>query len=185
MKSEMSPEKSLEIITQMINESKESFKHHSFYFLLWGWLMIAAALGEYYLLSIDFKFHFLTWILFSTIGGIITGIKGVNEKTHHKTFADRVMTYIWSGFGITIIISLVALIPSNPNPFVLLLVGLVTFITGGVTQFKGFIIGGIVFWIAAIISFQVDFQTSLIIYSLAMFLGYIVPAYLLKNSSNV
>ena len=185
MKSEMTPAESISIITQMINESKDSFKHHSFYFLLWGWLMIAAALGEYYLLSIDFKFHFLTWILFSTIGGVVTGIKAANAKTIRKTFADRVMTYVWSGFGITMIISLVALIPANPNPFVLLLVGLVTFITGGVTQFKGFIIGGIVFWLAAIISFQVDLQMSLIIYSLAMFLGYIVPAYLLKNSSNV
>jgi len=185
MKSEMTPAESISIITQMINESKDSFKHHSFYFLLWGWLMIAAALGEYYLLSIDFKFHFLTWILFSTIGGVVTGIKAANAKTNRKTFADRVMTYVWSGFGITMIISLVALIPANPNSFVLLLVGLVTFITGGVTQFKGFIIGGIVFWLAAIISFQVDLQSSLIIYSLAMFLGYIVPAYLLKNSSNV
>jgi hypothetical protein len=147
--------------------------------------MIAAALGEYYLLSIDFKFHFLTWILFSTIGGIVTGLKVSKESSSHKTFSDRVLTYIWAGFGITMMISLIAIIPSNPNPFVLLLVGLVTFITGGVTQFKGFIIGGIVFWLAAIISFQVDLQTSLIIYSLAMFLGYIVPAYLLKKSSNV
>jgi hypothetical protein len=182
MKTEMSPEKSLEIITQMINESKETYKHHSFYFLLWGWLMISAALTEYYLLNIDYQFHFLPWIVFSVLGGIVSGLKGAKDKKRISTFADKVISYTWIGFVITMIITLIAVVPSNPNPFVLLLVGLATFITGGVTQFKGFVVGGIIFWVAATVSFQLEVQPSLLVYALAMFLGYIVPGYLLKNS---
>jgi hypothetical protein len=182
MKTELSPEKSLEIITQMIEESKQSYKHHSFYFLLWGWLMIAAALGQYVLLEMENEYHFLPWMVFSIIGGVVAGIKGSKDKKVHKTFADKVMSFTWFGFVVTMIITLIAVVPSNPNPFVLLLAGLATFITGGITQFKGFIIGGIIFWIGAIVTFQMDIQTSLLVYSLAMFLGYIVPGYALKRA---
>jgi len=182
MKTEMSTERSLEIITLMIKESKETYKHHNFYFLLWGWLMISSSLAEYYLLSIDYEFHFLPWAVFSILGGIVSGIKGSRDKMKHSTFADKIISYTWLGFVITMMITLIAVVPSNPNPFVLLLAGLATFITGGITQFKGFIIGGIVFWIAAIVSFQLDLQSSLLVYALAMFLGYIVPGYLLKKS---
>ncbi len=182
MRTELTPEKSLAIITQMIEESKESFKHHSFYFMLWGWLMISASLAEYYLISIAYEFHFLPWTILSILGGLVSGIKGARDKKKHSTFADKVISYTWLGFVITMMITLVAVIPSNPNPFVLLLAGLATFITGGITQFKGFILGGFVFWIAAIVSFQIHTQTSLLVYALAMFLGYIVPAYLLKKS---
>lgn len=182
MKTELSPEKSLAIISQMIEESKQSYKHHSFYFLLWGWLMIAAALGQYVLLEMENEFHFMPWMVFSIIGGIASGLKGAKDKKIHKTFADKVISYTWSGFVITMIITLIAVVPANPNPFVLLMSGLATFITGGITQFRGFIIGGVIFWIAAIVSFQLDIQASLLVYALAMFLGYIVPGYLLKKS---
>jgi len=182
MKSEMTPAESISIITQMINESKETYKHHSFYFLLWGWLMIAAALTEYYLLSNDYEAHFLPWAVFSILGGILSGLKGRRDKMKHSTFADKVISFTWLGFVITMMITLVAIVPENPNPFVLLLAGFATFISGGITQFKGFIIGGVVFWIAAIVSFQLDLQSSLLVYALAMFLGYIVPGYLLKKS---
>ena len=182
MKTELSPEKSLAIISQMIEESKQSYKHHSFYFLLWGWLMIFAALTQYSLVEINYPYHYLGWIGFSVIGGVISAIQGSREKHIHKTFADKVISYTWNGFVITMIITLVAVVPSNPNPFVLLLAGLATFITGGITEFKGFIVGGIVFWVAAIISFRVDPQTSLLIYAFAMLVGYIIPGYLLKKS---
>ena len=118
MKMEMSPEKSLKIITQMINESKETYKHHSFYFLLWGWLMISAALAEYYLLNIDYQFHFLPWIVFSVLGGIVSVLKGAKDKKRISTFADKVISYTWIGFVITMIITLIAVVPANPNPFV-------------------------------------------------------------------
>lgn len=182
MKTELTPEKSLEIISQMIEESKQTYKHHSFYFLLWGWLMIGAAMSQYVLLEIENKYHFLSWIVFSIIGGVITVIKGRKDEKVHKTLADKVMSFTWLGFMVTMIITLIAVVPSNPNPFVLLLAGLATFITGALTQFKGFIIGGIIFWIAAIISFQIDVQSSLLVYSFAMLFGYLIPGYLLKRS---
>jgi hypothetical protein len=181
MKKNMSPEKSIEIITQMIAESKHSYKHHSFYFLLWGWLMIIAALSQYVLINMDYKYSFLPWLIFSCIGGLISAIKGRKENNKLQTYSDRVISYTWVGFVITMIITLIAVVPDNPNPFVLLLGGLATFITGGITKFKWFIIGGIIFWIAAIVSFQVDVQLSLLIYAVAMFLGYIVPGYALRS----
>ena len=92
------------------------------------------------------------------------------------------MSYTWIGFVVTMIITLIAVVPANPNPFVLLLAGLATFITGGICEFRGFIIGGVIFWISAIVSFQLGVQASLLVYALAMFLGYIVPGYSLKRS---
>tara|TARA_B110000211_G_C13963444_1_gene501653 strand:- start:408 stop:947 length:540 start_codon:yes stop_codon:yes gene_type:complete len=179
MKTELSAEKSLSIITQMIEESKQSFKNYSFFFLLWGWLMMAAALTEYCLISIQYPLHFIVWIIFPSIGGVISIIKKPKSVKLQKTFADKVMSYTWLGFIITLIISLIGIIPGKPNPFILLLAGAATFISGGVTNFKGLMIGGIIFWVAGFIAFETSHQASLLIYAAAMFLGYLVPGYLL------
>ncbi|MBC8408562.1 MAG: hypothetical protein H8E12_07565 [Rhodobacteraceae bacterium] len=182
MKAELTTEKSLSIITQMIEESKQSFKHHSFFFLLWGWLMIAASLTEYYLMSIQYPHHFIGWIIFSSIGAILSAIKGRKLNEMPKTFADKIMSYTWVGFMITMIISLIGIIPGNPNPYILLLAGMATFISGGITNFKGFIVGGIIFWIAGFIAFETSHQISLLVYAAAILFGYIIPGYSLKKS---
>ena len=47
MEKELTPEQSLATIEQMIADAKRSFHRNSFYFLLWGTLLIAAMIFNY------------------------------------------------------------------------------------------------------------------------------------------
>lgn len=49
---ELSADKSLEIIQSMIATAKNNLTDDGFHFLLWGVLVIAASLGQYYLAAV-------------------------------------------------------------------------------------------------------------------------------------
>ena len=70
------------------------------------------------------------------------------------------------------------------NPLILLLTAFATFLSGVTIKFKPLMMGGMVFWIAAIIGFTVAYETQLLIASAAIVLGYLVPGYLLKSKNN-
>lgn len=53
MHTELTPNESLKLIESMIGQAKKSFSRISFYFLLWGALMIAAMLSTYLLRNTD------------------------------------------------------------------------------------------------------------------------------------
>lgn len=179
----MTPEKSLDIITKMIQESKQSFKHYSFYFLLWGWLMFSASIVEYILLEVDYPYHYASWIVFSVIGGIVSTIRGRQEESRSISFADKIISAVWGGFVVSIIITLIFFIPDNPNPVILTFAGLATYISGVICDYKGFKYGGMFFWLAACVSYVLapDTGIGLLVYALAMLLGYIIPGYRLKK----
>jgi hypothetical protein len=58
-----------------------------------------------------------------------------------------------------------------------------TFISGSMMRFKPIQIGAMCIWIAGIAAFMVSLPNQLLITAMAIFLGYLVPGYLLKNSN--
>lgn len=184
MEDQMTPEKSLSIITQMINESKQSFKHYSFYFLLWGWLMFFAAIIAYFLIAINYSQYYISWLVLSLIGGVASAIKGSREKRRVISFADKVISSVWISFVVSIIITIIFFAPYDPNPVILTFAGLATYISGVICDYKGFKYGGVFFWIAACTSYIIaDVEMGLLIYATAMMFGYIVPGYRLNRLS--
>ncbi|OYT15819.1 MAG: hypothetical protein B7C24_11100 [Bacteroidetes bacterium 4572_77] len=127
------------------------------------------------------------WVIMPLIGAPIAFIyeyrKGKKSKTKSKF--DKIYSYLWLGFGITLILSIFMSISSNLNPIgnILLLVGLATFVSGAIYRFIPLIIGAIVFWIAAVICPQIDQQSQLLLNALAIFIGYIIPGVLLWRKS--
>ena len=61
---ELSKEESLQLITEMIGQAKRNFaKGGSFYFLLWGFVVMTANLGHYILTAIEFEHPYYVWSL--------------------------------------------------------------------------------------------------------------------------
>lgn len=187
---ELSGKESIDIIMNMINATKTNLQDDSFYFLFWGWLVFAASLGEYFLIKINFEYHFLPWMLMP-LGGIVTALYGrwQNKKVKHKTYVDEFMKYVLISFLISLCMVLFSQgkLGFNTYPMVLMVYGMWLFTSGGVIKFKPLIIGGIINWVLAIVSFFVSFEIQLLILALAVLLGYIIPGYLLKRkySANV
>jgi hypothetical protein len=182
---QMTGEESLKIITDMINKTKVNIRQGSFHLLFWGWLIFFCSLAEYLL----FKFTSIAnpwnvWLL--TIPGVFVSfiygfMKGRKEKVH--TYAGILYAWTWVGFTFAAIV-LFILLASNMDsvaPFILTLAALPTFISGFIIKFKPLIIGGITFWVFALVAQFAWPSVAPLAVPVAMLTGYLIPGYLLKR----
>lgn len=184
----LKPQESLQLINEMIERAKQSFSKISFYFLFWGILLTVAGVVEYFLdRVIHYKYSYIGWPVLGVIGFIVATIKSRKEdQSKVRSYAGRIFGYLWGGFGLTLVLLIVATVGTglNPGSFIIILTGLPTFVTGGVMRFRPLIIGGIVFWVIGILSFFFLGEFRSLIFSFAIVCGYIIPGLMLKKSEN-
>lgn len=178
------PQESLDLITTMIREAKGRVQRNSFYFLLWGWVIVVANAGMYVLTLLNYDRPYVVWLItipawiYSMIRGFRQGRSGGTRSSH----LNRVTGTIWLTYG-AVIFTLVAfghLINYQLNPIILLMTAIPTFTSGMIIQFRPLMIGGVIFWIAGIVSFLLPLDAQPLVGAAAIACGYLVPGYLLK-----
>ena len=180
----LKPEESLQIIEKMINRTKGNLYENSFYFLLWGWIVLFGILGHTILANFtDFSKPYLVWLII--IPGIIANtIYGIRQgkKKGISSHLDLVSFMIWIAFLVSYGIILVFMKKFDYKivPIIFLLAGNATFLSGIVIKFKPLVWGGIVFWLGVIGLFTLPGNLVIFVSPLAIILGYLVPGYLLK-----
>lgn len=189
MERELTPSESLKLIETMIGQAKQSFQRNSFYFMLWGVLLIAAMAVNYFMAASGDPLGSYAWGVVGIIGGIASWAYGAREGKRNQvaSFMDRVMMWLWMGFLATLLITMFASASSGHGMSVgtiIVLTGLPTFVTGQLLRFRPLIFGGILFWVLGAASFFVDMQGTALLYIAAMFFGYLLPGYLLKRKED-
>lgn len=184
----MTGEESLKVITDMINKTKVNIRQSSFHLLFWGWLIFACSLLEYILYKFtDFANPWYIWffvvpgVFVSLIYGFTTGRKA---KVH--TYADMLYMWTWMAF---LFASLVLFIIMSKEmqyfpPYILTIAAIPTFLSGVVIKFKPLIIGGITFWIFALIAHFGGREIASLAVPVAMLTGYLIPGYILKRKTD-
>lgn len=188
MNTEMNPQESLKIISEMIQKTQDNLRDNSKYFLLWGWLVLIASLSHYVLLAIlQYDNHFLPWPILMTLGGIAAGVMGYRDGKSAvvRTHLDRSIAYVWVAFGVLLVFVLI-MMPTlgytKAYPMMMCLWAMGCFITGGILKFKPLIVGAIVCWALAVLAFFVSFEYQLLIMAAAITASYLIPGYLLKRA---
>lgn len=189
METNLTPEQSLKLIDEMMRQAKRSFHRMSFYFLLWGILLIGAMLLEYVMGYLGQPLHGKSWGVIGLAGGITSWIYGARQgrKEGASTAMDRVMMWLWSAFVITLMVTIIAYGVSGggtPAGSILVLTGLPTFVSGQLMRFKPLIFGGLLFWVLGALSYFVEPQMIAWLYIGAMLFGYVIPGYLLKRQED-
>jgi hypothetical protein len=184
----MTEKESLKIIQEMIATSKGNLKDNSFFYLLWGWLVLVASLSHYFLLRIGWEHAYLPWPVLMSLGAIVSVIAGyrLGKKMKVITIIDKAIIYLWWGFVVLIIIILVMTGMDKINwtstyPLIISLYGLGTFVSGGILKFKPLILGGIAAWVISIIAFFVAPINVLLLTALSIVIAYLIPGYMLKS----
>ncbi len=143
---------SMEIIAKMIQESRKSLHRNSFYFILWGMLLIPAGIAEYFLMGTSN--YWMIWPFIGVVGGVFSFIYGKKESKRSgvQTAGDRITSYTWGAFGATLVFVIIYSVSKQltPHPLILITAGLATFISGGISQFKPFVWGGVFLGLGAI-----------------------------------
>lgn len=183
----MESEKSLAIIQSMMNESKKSLVRNSFFFIMWAALLVPSGIIEFFLAGSNMAP--MVWPVMGIIGGVIATIYGKKEskRVGVSTFGDRVTSFTWGGFGFALIFSIAFSIKHNfpPHALILMAAGLATFINGGISNFKPFIVGAIALEIGAIVcGFVTEPIYHSLVFSASIFVGYLVPGIQLRKVEN-
>lgn len=169
----------------MINKTKVNIRQGSFHLLFWGWLLTFCSLSDWLLANYSGYAHpYYVWFLVlpgafvSMIYGYVNGRK---EKVH--TYAGSLYMWTWIGFFIaaTVLFIIQAKNMETVTPYILLLAGLPTFLSGFIIKFKPLIFGGICFWIIAVLVGLSGPSFAPLGTVVAMLIGYLIPGYMLKN----
>ena len=184
----MSGEESLKIITDMISKTKVNISQGSFHLLFWGWLIFACSLSDYIIANFtEYAHPYYVWLL--VIPGVFVSmtfgiVKGRKSRVH--TYADKLYMWTWMGFMVSMTVLFIVQYERMDliSPYILLLAGFATFISGFILKFKPLITGGIIFWIIAVIVSFAGPSVAPLGMPLAVVAGYIIPGYMLKNKVN-
>ncbi|MFC2138543.1 hypothetical protein ACFLTE_10240 [Bacteroidota bacterium] len=185
---ELTPKKSLEIINNMIENTKGQVRKNAFYFLLWGWVTLACCLLHYIFLkfSIIDKPH-RAWLIV-IVGVIMTLIYNFKRSKDDEPFThlNKILAITWLVFFISYMIVLFFLKEFNYNAFqlIFILAGNATFVSGVILKFKPVLFGSIVFWIGAILCFYLSYENQLLLSLVVIVFGYLVPGYLLNRKKD-
>jgi hypothetical protein len=183
----LTEQESLLLIGQMIRTAQQKVQENGTIYLIWGWLVLAASLSQYILLTVvKWEYNFLPWPVLMILGAIISSIQGAKEKRREKvrTHLDQFMKYLWIAFGVSLafVLGYMSKIGIQETyPLVLVVYGIGTFVSGGALNFRPLILGGIGCWILAVISVFVAFEVQLLLLSLAIVVAFIIPGHILKS----
>jgi hypothetical protein len=111
------------------------------------------------------------------------GFHEKNRTLEKKEPMDRVFGFIWGGFGATLAIMIVMTVINqiNPNPYVIVLSGLPTFISGWMLRSNILIIGAGVFWAFGIAGFFMPSIFTSLALSAALIFGWVIPGHVLRR----
>ncbi|MBN1598788.1 MAG: hypothetical protein JW894_10870 [Bacteroidales bacterium] len=192
------PEESLKLISETISNFKRNYKQDSYFFLLWGWIISLASISHFFILK---KLHslelyskmsvmsILNWAFFVTVGVIILIFykRKLQKSILVISHLERFIRILWQvsaiGFFLVAVVTQFLKIYS-PVPFMLIIGGISTLVTGILIRFSYLIVGGILFFVFAVYSVFVPEMYQLLVCAGAIVTGYLIPGYILRNTKD-
>lgn len=202
----LDPQQSIELIEKMINKAKGGYYDTGIGPLLWGIVVSICALLTWAQLHYNFELPFDIWIL--TLIAIAPQIYiSIKERKMRRAlrYEDVAMGYIWSVYGFSIFL----LIMINSNLFqhlrplledynknhsghtfylydytsamFLLLYGIPTIITGGITKFKPMLWGGLFCWACCVAAVYTNIETDMLLTAAAATMAWFIPGIILRK----
>lgn len=186
----LNPEESLRVIRETIDLAKTGLRDSGFYFLLWGWLVVLACVANYYLLvvaGIAPDKASLSWLGMVVIGVPVALIytRRRDKKQQSPNLVRHWNGRVWLAFAISLFVSIFVATSSglSPIPFILILVGFATFVSGTLLRFKPLIFGAVAAWVSAFVCTFLAPEEHLLVEAVAVVLSYLIPGYLLNSQA--
>jgi len=185
---------SIETIKAAIATSKRTFLDDGILLIIWGLGLFVSNFWNFYKSDVLTAWWFRNMMDFLQIA-LGVGVIGLTiyfiffRRKKVTTFAAISTRYVWIGVilahNITVIITKSVLNEINftlLQPLQMVLIGFALFITGGIYRYYLLVAGGFVMWIAASIAANYDLNNQYLIRSIAEFICFIIPGYLMIRS---
>jgi hypothetical protein len=183
---QLSNEKSLEIIHQMIQQAKTNITDSGLSWLLWGTMLFLTCIATFVFIDIDAKNIFLGWNVFGGVTILLLTFDILRpRRTKVRTYVDDLMKMVDIGFVVCMFIIIVSInVAVGPNAgfgFMLMIFAFLMLVKGGAVRSNSLKVGAIVNWAGAIaILINKEFKYDMLIMAGAVLIGYIIPGLILR-----
>ena len=178
-----SKEEQIEVISKVINSTKENLKPLSVNFIFWGSLIVVMSLIHYsipqFIQYTEYS-SLLFWTILPILGMICTIVYNIKIRKvlGYETYLNRVIKIIWGIFNLSWLVMVVTSLLNginNPVPEILFLLSTTLITTGIIIKFKPIVIGGILLMLFTVyINFNPNIN-FLIVNIIGVSLGMLVP----------
>ena len=178
-----SKEEQIEIISKVINSTKENLKPLSVNFIFWGSLIVVMSLIHYsiprFIQYTEYS-SLLFWTILPMLGMLFTIVYNIKIRKvlGYETYLNRVIKIIWGIFNLSWLVMVVTSLLNginNPVPEILFLLSTTLITTGIIIKFKPIVIGGILLMLFTVyINFNPNIN-FLIVNIIGVSLGMLVP----------
>jgi len=186
---QLSHEQSLGLIEQMIAAAKNEHQEKGDGWLIWGWLLFIASTTSIACMLLK-QTNIIRWIwtgmLF--VGLAIGFVLSLRRKRTGvvTTYVQELLRKLGTGFFISLFLMIAASFFTKSNMafgYYYILYAFWMFIHGSAIRFRPLIVGAFVNWLAALAIFYTsdNFLHVMIISSIAILCGYLIPGYMLRR----
>ncbi|SMG29714.1 hypothetical protein SAMN05661096_01896 [Marivirga sericea] len=189
-KENLNVEESLNIISEMISNTKYNISEDKFIYLMWGYAVAVSSMAHY-VLQYQFGIE-MAWLVWLTmpIAGVVNAVYFGRKKRKARVFSftDRAIASVWKAFIAALFVFLFASPALGWNgiyPVLMVLYGIGTASTGGIIKYKALTVGGYLSMVVGFAAFYFGFETQLFLLSLSVTVSFIIPGHLLPKKVNV
>ncbi len=186
---QLSHRQSLGIIEQMIAAAKNEHREKGDGWLIWGWLLFIASTSSVVCMLLQ-KRELVGWIwtgmlvIGFALGFFISIIR--KRKAKVTTYIQELLQKLGAGFFISLFVMIASSYITKSYyafGYYYILYAFWMYIHGSAIRFRPLIIGAVINWLAAILIFfsNDNFLYIMIISSIAILGGYLIPGYMLRN----
>jgi len=205
METKFTEQESLTLISEMIKQARNNFKKGGgnsmiFYGLFVSVVAILNVILAFAFIKLNINANLSFWIWSLMIPAIYVGYlidKKVERESMVKTHIDSIISSTWGSYLISVYLFLVVIFCLGfgkkfydlfflLNPVILILLGFAEFVSAKTYRFRPFWYGSIIMWLGALactalmwVPEPVIFQ--LLVLSICMFLGFVIPGYKLNR----
>lgn len=180
---------SIRTIEEAINEVKTTKSDASFYYILWGSILLIYFLLHYYINKMpDLKSTYLnsfSWLLFP-LGGLLSFFNKSKETENYVPLFERVYFWSFTAFACLYgVLTFASTYFSSSLSIMLfpLIIGSIVYIVGGITKHTPSIIGGVIGIVFSLFSIMSTTEIQYLIASLTCLSTCIIPGITMRKSN--
>ncbi len=189
----LTPEKSFELITQVITQARNKFEENGFIYMFWGALIAITSISQFVLLKNEY--YNINWYpyLLMPIGAIYSAIYFSKKKRKNKqNLISKLVSALWIVLSINMMI-LGFLFANNLKesliPVILILLSVGTIVSGTSIKSKLIFYSGIFIGLSAFLGFYLEWIYQPLLMGAVSIIAILIPGMILmvqhKSNENV
>ena len=183
----LTAEKSLEIITQVIRESKKKFEENGFIYILWGILLFITSISQFVLLKNEYySINYYPYFLMP-IGAIYTGYYFSKKEKNKYNQISKIVSASWVVISLNIMILgflFSPILKENLIPIILIFLGVGTTISAGLIKSKLILFSGILINISGFICLKLEWIYHSLLMGIVSIIAILLPGIFLMIKHN-